>query len=114
MDQAFLVPGRIGTLMATAAPNRDETDLDYAARALNTLVNAPADLAAWCTERCPECDVRMEFAESVAPPLLWAFKDHLMIGPLVVVGCQGYWVISPDAVGMPGDQNGWDDWCLYR
>lgn len=113
MDQTFPIPGRIGTLLAAAAPNRNEMDLEYAARALNTLVSDPADLAAWCTDRCPECEVRMEFGGPVTPPLLWAFKDHLMIGTLVVVGCQGYWVISPDAVGMPGDQSDWDDWCMY-
>lgn len=109
MLNAIPIPGRIAEAMA-AVPGVTIEELDYAWRVLVTLITIPANVAAWCTTRCPECDATVKVQGDSAPPLPWLFDGHVMVGTLVVVGCEGYRVISPGAVGLPPGQ--WQDWCL--
>jgi len=48
-------------------------------------------LAPYPSPICPECD-------ELPPP-----EDgvHTVLGATVVVGCEGYWVINPNVVGIP-------------
>lgn len=58
----------------------------------------------YLTSRCPECGDEM----SIGAP-----EDHVTVVDseetvFVAVGCEGYWVIDPEQVGLP--RNGWSDW----
>lgn len=61
----------------------------------------PADAL---TDRCPECN---KVADSFD-------REHIVLDrgngvPVaVVIGCEDYWVIDPNLVGMPSDT--WTDW----
>lgn len=61
----------------------------------------PADVRAWLTDTCPECgEVRPDD------------DAHVVLEGAVVVGCEGYWVVNPNAVGITSPT--WDDWTGYR
>lgn len=50
------------------------------------------------TRRCPECGMLMEYTENdehIVIPNQW---DNATV--ILVVGCEGYWVIPPDVVGI--------------
>lgn len=55
-------------------------------------------VAPWLTTRCPEC------GEDVHPE----DDDHVMTGPYVVIGCEGFYVVNPNVVGIPTPT--WEDW----
>lgn len=42
--------------------------------------------------RCPECDSDIDPA---CP------DDHVFVGDLVVIGCEGYHIIDPQLLGLP-------------
>lgn len=44
--------------------------------------------------RCPECG-RKPSAEPLEA------RHHRMIGPYVIVGCEGYFTVNPNLVGIP-------------
>lgn len=48
---------------------------------------------------CPECGVEPSEVPEVA-------SDHRLAGPYVVVGCEGYYVVNPNLVGIPSP--GWE------
>lgn len=57
---------------------------------LRAVMNAPlATIAPWVTTECPEC-CGVEGYENL----------HTMIGKIVLIGCEGYFVINPNAVGI--------------
>lgn len=70
------------------------------------LQDAPETLARWTTGVCPECGTRPGPTE----PDPDRFAEHAMIRETVVIGCEGYWVINPNAVGI--DSPNWHDWNL--
>jgi hypothetical protein len=69
------------------------------------LAAGPAALAPYATTRCPEC------AEHVAGDGLVPTADgaaHVMVGGSVVVGCEGYFVVNPNPLGIHSPN--WEDW----
>jgi hypothetical protein len=74
------------------------TEAEYldAARA----ADAPS-IARWRTSTCPECETLVR--EGTDP------LGHVFVNGAVAVGCGGYWVISPAALGITVD-GGWEDW----
>jgi hypothetical protein len=68
---------------------------------------APATIAPWRTNYCPECGdevagggLILSGAEDERP--------HVLIRGIVVLGCEGYPIISPAALGL--DPGQWEDW----
>lgn len=68
---------------------------------------APPDtIAPWRTATCPECGDSIQGNGVVVTPD--GAAAHVMAGGAVILGCEGYFVISPAAVGLePGL---WHDW----
>lgn len=74
-------------------------------------------LSRWLTDVCPDCDRRVR-ADNPNPPdhIVDHIIDVVWAGPAgyempvvsVIVGCDGYHVINPAAVGV--DAPGWHDW----
>lgn len=54
------------------------------------------------TRVCPECELEVD---AMIDEHEW---EHGMIGPWVIVGCEGYYVIDPNLVGI--DSPNWSDW----
>jgi hypothetical protein len=48
---------------------------------------------------CPECDYDLDPNDP---------EDHVVIGSMVVIGCQGYWIVNPNVVGI--EKPNWCDW----
>jgi hypothetical protein len=56
----------------------------------------------WLTTVCPECGLDLlEYGEE-------AQGDHVMLGQFVIVGCEGYLIVNPNAVGI--FRMNWHDW----
>lgn len=68
-------------------------------------------IARWRTSTCPECEelVRGDGTDTGEYLIVRSEgRRHVLVNSAVAVGCQGYQVISPAALGLdPGD---WDDW----
>lgn len=69
----------------------------YVKAALHALAAGDPTIAPWLTDRCPECGDRP------ADP-----AHHVLYQSLVLVGCEGYHVINPNALGL--DAPNWCDW----
>lgn len=77
----------------------DLTDADrrYVQAAIKALKDG-AFLILWLTPRCPECGQIPREADG----LHQVFVGH------VLIGCEGYYAIDPNAVGI--ESEGWQDW----
>ena len=77
-------------------------------RALVT--TAPSAAEPWRTGTCPEC------GEQPVGDGLVVDNDgvcaHVVLGGAVVLGCHGYWVVNPAALGMIDLVPRWSDWRL--
>jgi len=73
-------------------------DAYYLAQVEAAYAVEPLQLSPWLTNICPECDGS------------WGEDSHELIEgtDLIAIGCQGYWIISPEAVGLP--LGNWCDW----
>lgn len=64
----------------------------------------PAVLYAYRTGTCPECD------EPVAGEGLILCDGeaaaHVVLGGSVVLGCEGYWIVNPEVLGL--DRGQWE------
>jgi hypothetical protein len=65
----------------------------------------PATLAPWRGGTCPECGEEPAGEGFVRAP---GGEAHVILHGSVVLGCEGYWLVSPAAVGLP--EGGWTDW----
>lgn len=61
------------------------------------------DVVAWLTEECTECGTSLRTASEAR-----FRRDHVLLGRFVIVGCEGYWLVNPNAVGIPSEA--WNDW----
>jgi hypothetical protein len=93
---------RIGTL-AEGRPMFDERTRHYL-RACR--LASPAALAPYRTEACPECGFGPTGGGLVITENGQA--AHVMVRGYVVLGCEGYFVVDPAALGL--DRGEWDDW----
>lgn len=71
---------------------------EYVAAVRAALGNDPQMIIPWLTSVCPECG-QSEPQDD----------DHVLLS-MVVVGCEGFQVVDPNAVGM--DAPDWEDWSL--
>ncbi|MFK0015704.1 hypothetical protein [Streptomyces sp. NPDC091027] len=63
--------------------------------------SAPVDvIAPYMRVDCPECDFDVSWNDN---------EDHVVVGSAVVIGCEGYYVVDPNVVGVPTP-----DWCDWR
>jgi hypothetical protein len=77
----------------------NKQDTEYLARVAQGITTLPH--TANLTTRCPECDV-------IPTPCLVCDSDecdgagvaHGMVGEYVVIGCEGYYVVDPNLVGI--------------
>jgi hypothetical protein len=67
---------------------------------LNAVLQAPMGLIApYLTSVCTECDRHVAASNP---------DGHAMVGSSVVIGCEGYWLIDPNVVGI--HYPNWLDW----
>ena len=61
------------------------------------------------TNTCPECgetiDTYLDAATSDDPHLVYGTTSDTFA---ILVGCEGYWVVNPELVGLPRGE--WQDW----
>jgi len=67
----------------------------------------PAAVAPWRTGTCPECGGRVH-GGGLVPAGPGGAEAHVLIRGAVVLGCQGYPIVDPAAVGL--DRGEWEDW----
>ncbi|WP_188186939.1 hypothetical protein [Nonomuraea sp. SYSU D8015] len=82
--------------------DRDEAQARYVAQVRKVLSNPgwAEAIAPWLTSRCSECG-----QEPALDP------DHVVIPPYVVVGCEGYHMVNPVALGLQDARtSSWIDW----
>jgi len=75
-------------------------------------IAGPESIAPWRTGVCPKCGQAPPGADAIgAGGQVVATGDgqaHVVIGGAVVLGCEGFRVVDPAAVGL--DRNMWADW----
>lgn len=78
--------------------SRRARDREYVNACVDVLDTDYDSLLKWVTRFCPECEELIEAED----------RNHLTHEGIVLIGCEGYWVISPKALGLnPGN---WQDW----
>jgi hypothetical protein len=65
------------------------------------------------TNYCPECSRELWTPDDFADHVVWRDMEgtttaDLDYDPVVIVACEGYWVIDPATVDMPNPH--WGDW----
>lgn len=76
---------------------RDGNNEEY----IHAVANAPLKaVALWLTAICTECG-HEPIAEGTE-------SQHGMLDEFVLIGCEGYWLINPNAVGIYNPH--WSDW----
>lgn len=84
--------------------------IQYMAKVVAALVEGTL-LAYDRTNRCPECE---EVVEPLNPSghMIWVSRSPsertTVDDVVIVIGCEGYWVVDPAAVGLPRNQ--WQDY----
>jgi len=63
----------------------------YLAAVVTALMRRDPAVWPYLSPICPECGQVPEAADGI----------HVVLGAAVVIGCEGYWVINPNAVGIP-------------
>ena len=64
---------------------------DYLAAVTRAMMSSDTRVAPYLSPICPECGQLAGPEDGV----------HIMLGAVVVVGCEGYWVINPNVFGIP-------------
>ncbi len=62
----------------------------YLATVITAMMRHDPALQPYLSPLCPECNQIPEPEDGI----------HIVLGAAVVIGCQGYWVINPNAVGI--------------
>jgi hypothetical protein len=63
----------------------------YLAAVITALMRRDPAVQPYLSPICPECGKVPEADDGI----------HVVLGTAVVIGCEGYWVINPNAVGIP-------------
>jgi hypothetical protein len=64
---------------------------EYLAAVMRAMMRSDTRVAPYLSPICPECGQLAGPEDGV----------HIVLGAVVVVGCEGYWVINPNVVGIP-------------
>lgn len=70
---------------------RDADLTTYLAAVVAAMARRDTVIAGYLSPVCPECGQLGDGQDG----------RHVVLGSAVVVGCEGYWVIDPNAVGIP-------------
>lgn len=71
------------------------------------------------TNYCTECDTELWTPDDFEGHVVWQDTDAITLAdldynPVIIIGCEGYWFIDPNMVGIPSDTwtpvNTWLDW----
>jgi hypothetical protein len=62
----------------------------YLAAVIRALMRREPTLESYLSPICPECGQIPEQGDG----------DHVVLGAALVIGCEGYWLINPNAVGI--------------
>lgn len=62
------------------------------------------------TDRCPECNEVQTFLDNDNHAVMRRSNVEGDTRVFVVIGCEGYWVLDPKPLGVPGDNSQWSDW----
>jgi len=62
----------------------------YLAAVIRAMMRHDPAITAYLSPTCPECGQHAQPEDG----------QHVVLGSAVVVGCEGYWVINPNAVGI--------------
>lgn len=76
-----------------------DRDGEYLDAVRATLEADPAAIAAWLTHTCPECGHTVDDDDD---------EGHTLVGTFVVIGCEGYHIVDPNACGL--ERPRWSDW----
>lgn len=77
--------------------------INYLTRVVNALDTNTLHPDAPRTNRCPECDEDVRLHDS--GHLVWAREPFPSEAEIVlIVACEGYWVINPNLVGIDNSQ----------
>ena len=71
---------------------------EYVAKAQQAVSTADPLIRPWETQRCPECGQKIDRPDG----------DHIMSSGRVLVGCEGFFVINPNVLGILNPD--WKDW----
>lgn len=81
---------------------RAALEVTYREKVANAYVfNLPL-IAPWISPTCPECGEDLDTMEPAQ------FNRHTVLANAVVIACEDYWVINPNAVGI--EDPTWWDW----
>lgn len=86
-----------------------DTAMYIACAASNWHALPPAEFDHQVTDRCPECDDVPSPLNPDDGHIVLDVQDHPRAGQLeqvVLVGCEGYWMINPNRIGM-GNRPEW-------
>lgn len=62
------------------------------------------------TDRCPECGEVQTLLDCRDHVVMRRSNVEGQYEVFVVIGCEGYWVLDPKPLGVPGDNSTWQDW----
>jgi hypothetical protein len=79
---------------AAREARRSQELTTYLAAVIAAMTRRDPNIAGYLSPTCPECG-------HCARPDDGA---HITLGDAVVVGCEGYWVINPNTIGIPRPQ----------
>jgi len=81
----------------TAEPTRAD-EARYLAAAVAAIDAGDDSIEPWLTCECDECG---EEPDATDP-------DHVLHAGYVLIGCEGYWHIDPNRLGIPSPR--WENW----
>lgn len=80
---------------------------DYLMKAIQAINLGKTEIP--LTNRCPECneaiDTYLDAADYANGHIVYQTTSDTFV---ILVGCEGYWTINPELIGLPRDM--WMDW----
>lgn len=68
------------------------------------------EIQRYCTPICPECGMNaLDMTQVQKDWHDWYIDANGRVTTIILIACEGYWVINPRKLGMAGPQE-WSDW----